>query len=173
MTEIWLPVPGCPLHEVSSQGRVRSYAKPGLATSIRTNPKILKPGTANKGYHQYRLRRDDGSFYHVRVNNLVLRVFLGPPEEGQEACHNNGDRTDNRLENLRWDTHQGNMNDVVTHGTIPRVYGEAHPLSKITQSTAVQIRRLYSTGNLTYKELGNMHNISKSLVGMIIRGEVY
>lgn len=33
------------------------------------------------------------------------------------ACHNNGDCTDNRLLNLRWDTVSANHLDKVIHGT--------------------------------------------------------
>jgi len=51
------------------------------------------------------------------VHRLVLLAFWGQPLPGEEACHNNGDRTDNRLENLRWDRHGSNMDDAVAHGT--------------------------------------------------------
>lgn len=47
---------------------------------------------------------------------------MGPCPDGMEACHNNGDQLDNRIENLRWDTHSANIYDQVAHGNIrPRV----------------------------------------------------
>jgi len=34
-----------------------------------------------------------------------------------EGCHNNGDKDNNRLSNLRWDTPSSNSLDLVRHGT--------------------------------------------------------
>ena len=50
------------------------------------------------------------------IHRLVLEAFVGPCPEGMETCHNNGVRTDNRLENLRWDTSSANNDDIVKHG---------------------------------------------------------
>jgi hypothetical protein len=51
------------------------------------------------------------------VHRLVIESFFGPCPPGREACHNNGDHTDNRLSNLRWDTHANNVLDQFRHGT--------------------------------------------------------
>ncbi|WP_423203306.1 HNH endonuclease signature motif containing protein [Mycobacterium intracellulare] len=53
------------------------------------------------------------------VHHLVLETFVGPRPPGQECRHLNGDRTDNRLCNLRWGTHSENQFDQVAHGTHP------------------------------------------------------
>lgn len=34
-----------------------------------------------------------------------------------ECCHNDGNPSNNIVENLRWDTHSGNMMDRTLHGT--------------------------------------------------------
>jgi hypothetical protein len=51
------------------------------------------------------------------VHQLVLEAFVGPRPRGMESCHNNGNQTDNRLVNLRWDTKSENNLDRVRHGT--------------------------------------------------------
>lgn len=49
------------------------------------------------------------------VHRLILEAFVGPCPEGMEACHNDGDRGNNRLNNLRWDTRSANMADRFRH----------------------------------------------------------
>lgn len=102
MSEQWLPVPGSPGYEVSDQGRVRGPSG------------ILHQGRMKVGY----LRVSLGSRSARKpVHTLVLTAFVGPRPTGMEACHNNGDHTDNRLVNLRWDTRRENQRDRVRHGT--------------------------------------------------------
>lgn len=51
------------------------------------------------------------------VHRLVLEAFVGPCPFGMEGCHGDGDPFNNKLDNLRWDTHQANMHDGIRHGT--------------------------------------------------------
>ena len=104
--EVWKPVIGFDGYEVSDLGRVRSF-------KCRTTPgRILSPGW--KGTARYKavcLFGEDFKRYE-KVHHLVLCAFIGPCPEGMEGCHNNGIHTDNKLSNLRWDTHTANMRDV-------------------------------------------------------------
>ena len=51
------------------------------------------------------------------VHSLVAESFIGPRPEGMEVCHNDGDPTNNHLDNLRYGTSSGNELDKVRHGT--------------------------------------------------------
>ena len=68
-----------------------------------------------KGYYRVRFARD-GKMINASVHRVVLEAFVGPCPEGHEACHNNGNPSDNRLENLRWDTKSANALDRVRDG---------------------------------------------------------
>lgn len=106
---IWLPVTETgfqSLYEVSNLGEVRS-AK---------TKRVLKPGTQKSGHLNVFLC-NNGKRKKRYVHRLVLLAFVGPPLEGQEALHIDGDATNNQLENLRWGTRQENALDLVTHGT--------------------------------------------------------
>ncbi len=52
------------------------------------------------------------------VHVLVLTAFRGHCPAGMEGCHNDGDPKNNRLSNLRWDTHSANQKDGFRHGTM-------------------------------------------------------
>lgn len=106
MTE-WRPVVGFPAYEVSDDGQVRRIS------DLLAIPRH----TANKSGHlRVSLKETTGAYRQRYIHRLVLESFVGACPEGLEACHNDGDGTNNRLDNLRWDTHSSNMYDKVKHG---------------------------------------------------------
>jgi hypothetical protein len=117
--ERWLPIPCFEgSYDVSDLGRVRSVAR---VVQRRTSPqrwpeRILSSPLDGDGRPCVGLRLN-GKLYSRRVHSLVLLAFVGPRPPGMECCHRNGDRTDNRLLNLRWGTASSNSFDKVRHGT--------------------------------------------------------
>lgn len=105
-------------YEVSNLGNVRSSERVIQASNrllhYKTRP--LRVNEDSRGYLQVCLC-DHGRRTTVLVHRLVAMSFLGYPPEGTEVCHNNGDRQDNRVENLRWDTRSSNTIDKLKHGT--------------------------------------------------------
>ena len=121
--EHWAWIPGFDgRYQVSDAGNVRSVSRYVITGHGKTwKPgRILKPHLSHKNrpgvdYLQVWLCRDG---YEVRqkIHRLVLLAFRGEPPAGTEACHNDGDRFNNRLSNLRWDTHDANVQDRVRSG---------------------------------------------------------
>lgn len=114
--ETWLPIPGHEgTHEVSSLGRVRSLDRVDPTGRFRRGrllvARAFKSGHLMVVLHTNGVRRD------ALVHRLVLEAFIGRAPEGTEGCHWNDDPTDNRLENLRWDTRSANQLDSVRNGT--------------------------------------------------------
>ena len=112
-TERWLPVIGYQgAYEVSDQGRVRSLDR-RIPYSDGRKPRlqrgrILRPGDTGTGLLVHLGR---GMQNQKAVHRLVLEAFVGPCPPGMEGCHWNDNHHDNRLENLRWDTHGANELD--------------------------------------------------------------
>lgn len=115
--EEWRPVIGWEsTHMASSLGRVRSVSRPVSGPRKRVEGRVLSPSRHRRGHHRYQLHAD-GRVGYVQAHRAVLEAFVGPCPSGMEACHNNGDPSDNRLVNLRWDTRSNNTLDAVRHGT--------------------------------------------------------
>lgn len=107
MKEEWKDIKGHDgLYQVSNTGKVKS---------LRSG-KILKAYSVECGHQRINLgRRERGLWVH----RLVLEAFVGSCPPGMECCHNNGDPSDNRLDNLRWDTKKSNRQDRNKHGKDP------------------------------------------------------
>lgn len=108
----WVPAPGYEgIYEVSNDGRVRR-SRAGRGTRAGH---VLSGRPTKNGYIQVFLRKD-GVSKNESVHRLVLSAFIGPAPEGTEACHNDGNPSNNHISNLRWDTHLANQSDILRHG---------------------------------------------------------
>lgn len=116
--ERWAPIPGH-AHEASDHGRVRSPARTTTDSIGRTSQfraRVLIGRLNAYGYRVVSLGKK-GHSGNFMVHRLVLEAFVGPCPEGMETRHLNGDRVDNRLENLTWGTPFENAMDRQLHGT--------------------------------------------------------
>lgn len=158
--EEWRQIPGFGGHyEASSLGRIR--VKDRIVTKRHKTGKPMQqfyPGRllslvkADKwGHLGVKLCVGDRAST-VAVHRMVLLAFVGPCPEGMEACHNNGIASDNRLENLRWDTHHSNNQDRRAHGTYAK--GEQHPMAKLTPEQVQGIRSGAITKAQALRDLG-------------------
>ncbi len=109
-----------------------------------------------------------GFRFHFLVHRLILLTFIGPCPEGLEACHDNGIPDDNRLENLRYDTHRSNIHDKFKHGTVHR--GEQIVQSKLTEIEVVRIKRLSELG-VPGSVLAEAFGVQRPQICRILKGE--
>lgn len=98
-------------------GRVRSVDRVVVTSKGRRQyPSRILTGHLSLGYWRVGLTRNGKSVKKL-VHRLVLEAFTGPCPDGMEGCHNDGDRANSRLVNLRWDDRSGNNLDKREHGT--------------------------------------------------------
>lgn len=109
--EEWREIEGFPRYQVSNYGRVKSFTNPN-------KPKILRPHQLKSGYLMVHLAKGEewGSCQTecVRIHKLVADAFIPNPLNRCHIRHINQDRTDNRVENLRWTTPEESANDPIT-----------------------------------------------------------
>lgn len=130
----------------------------------------LKAGRDSTGRFTVSLVKGGSRRTH-RVYVLLLAAFVGPRPPGMWCCHNNGDCTDDRLENLRYDTPKGNMQDKILHGTDCR--GSKHVKSILTDSCVFAIRSLLAEGRKTQVEIAKAYGVDQSLIPRIKSREVW
>lgn len=168
--EEWRDVPGWEgFYQVSDQGRVRSvdrvtnsvdrFRRPCLR---RQRGKVLKPGVAKNGYEVVSFTRPDGERLYAYVHRLVTAAFLGPCPVGKEVCHEDGVKTNNRVNNLRYGSRSANALDRHIHGTMNPAHGEKHFYAKLDEEKVRWIRANH--GALTLREMAERLAVSHSTV---------
>lgn len=177
--ENWKQIPIAPLYEVSNLGRVRSVTRQFERKSRTGNTHTVTWGGRLIGGWIKRIRgrpvcvmvslRHDGNTILCRVHRLVLEAFVGPCPAGMEGCHNDGNPSNNCVENLRWDTHQANVDDMVSHKTKvdpPKHFGERHPNARLSDSQVEAIRAT-KRGRGVRAKLARQHGVSATSISRI------
>ena len=182
MKEEWKDIPNwegkC---QISNYGRVKTFNYRNCKGRIE-----ISYGTLRNGYYRFKT---------YSINRLVAIEFNLPiPEELKhipivqlEVDHIDGNKTNNRLDNLRWVDHYANMRNPITRqrlsnakkGEKNNFYGKHHteevkrkiskanslPVLQIDKNTN-EIIREWSSARKVEQELGYSHsNISKCCSG--------
>lgn len=157
MAEEWRPLDWIAngVFEVSSLGRVR-HRKTKRIRALRPRSGYWRIGLKRKVYAAHR---------------LVAMAFIPNPDGKPSINHINGDKRDNRVENLEWCTHLENMQHASRGGRMVAMKGEENPASKLTGRDVVAIRRMYATSGKTQKQIGQMFGVSQRMVCLITRRE--
>jgi hypothetical protein len=128
--DIRKPIPGFSNYSISSSGVL--WSKRGR----------LHPGVAATGYLVSTLRGDDGKRYNKTIHRLVVAAWA-PNEVGQCVNHRNGDKTDNRIENLEVTTYQANNVHALRVLKVRRAKGVECHACKLTEGDIMRIRFLW------------------------------
>lgn len=86
---MWKTIDKKPNYEVNVLGQVRN----------KKTGRVLKQSKRKDGYCQVMLGRKTVPLY---IHRLVAETFIPNPKNMSQVDHINGDKSDNRLENLRW-----------------------------------------------------------------------
>lgn len=166
--EKWRDIPGLEgRHQASSHGRIR-WVGPIIG---RTYPfKIVKGVKNPDGYLQVRPYPlpDKRS---ARVHQLVALAFLGPCPPGLEVNHLDGDRANNRPENLEYVSHADNVRHAWVLGNVDR-RGEANGRARLTADQARLIRQQHAEGR-PRTELAAAFGITAGQVNRIASGAAW
>lgn len=160
--EIWKPIPSFPGYEASSLGRVKSLDRYITTVDGRRRPmrgRILKPWTMKFGYPMVYCQ---GTSRYV--HSMVLEAFRGNRPLSHQACHNDGNRRNCHLDNLRWDTIINNSQDKKKHGTW---YGVGK--TSLNAIQVAEVKRMLNFG-ISPQDIAKLFHVTRSCIGHIKAG---
>lgn len=162
-------IEGFPGYSVTSDGRVFCHHN----TRRRPcPPREIKGTITRKGYVRVMLQSAPGEHGMKLVHDLVLTAFVGPRPDGMEACHWDGDKRNNRVENLRWDTSKNNAADNIRLGTKPSRVGSSNPNARLDEATVAEIRRAIAKG-MDDRSIIDYFNLTKNQYFLIKHGRTW
>lgn len=144
MTEIWKDIQGYEgKYQVSNLGNVRSLDRTeqsNVGERVRYGKTLSLRD--NKGYKTVVLCKEGNqkSFY---VHRLVAEAFIPNKNNKPDVNHIDGNKANNRFENLEWCTESENLKHSFELGLSKAKNGEEHPLAILTEKDVIEIRNRY------------------------------
>lgn len=110
--EEWLPIKGFEgLYSVSNMGRVMTLKRKNGRGSVREDS-VKTMRITKAGYVWVTLSKDDRNTY-PSVHRLVAEAWIPNPESKEQVNHKDGNKENNRVENLEWVSRQENIKHAV------------------------------------------------------------
>jgi len=174
MKEIWKDIPEYEqLYKVSNLGNIKSL----IGRYKKDKEFILKNIKNKNGYLQVNLCKNKIKKIYT-VHSLVLKSFCGKKPYGMETRHLDGNRHNNKLDNLKWGTKSENQLDKKSHGTFtlpPKndTKGSKNGYAKLNENQVKIIKKLLNYGILNQMQIAEIFKISNHTICSINKGKIW
>lgn len=174
--EIWKDIPDFEgIYQASNLGNIRSLDrtyKDKIGKQYNRKGVLLKPNTDKGGYLYVGLcPPNKEKIKTVKIHRLVALTFCSGYEQGLEVNHINGNRSDNRAENLEWVTRAYNNRDRYNRG-YKNPTGEKSISAKLKEEYIDIIFSLYNSG-VNQTIIAKAFKVSQATISHLITNKTY
>jgi hypothetical protein len=160
-------------YQISNLGRVKSLSRTIINVKgfvHKRKERILRNYSVSKGYLAVDLAI--GKKRHCpKVHRLVALEFIPNPNNYPQVNHIDGDKTNNKVNNLEWCTCKYNINHAHKNKLTNPAKGTSHGRCVLTEEQVLNIIREYKTGDIFQYQLADKYNISQGQVYNIVSGK--
>ena len=136
--------------------------------------KFLSYQKDKDGYAKVQMISTDGKRHRYSVHRLILENFNPVTNMDKlQVNHIDGNKYNNKLENLEWVTCKQNINHAKKLGLRAKQYGEYNPGSKLTEKEVLEIIDLLQSGKYTGVEISRKFGLSDDYANSIRRKELW
>jgi len=164
MKEIWKAVKDYEgIYEISNIGRIRGLDRFIVYKDGRLFKKrqeYLSPTISTKGYYYVNLSHQ-GKVKSFRIHQLVISHFVSKPFNKPQTNHKDGNKLNNKAQNLEWVTNSENQIHAVKLGI------------RNTKLSVNKAKFIRENTMLTRKELANIFNVDITLIGLVLRNKIW
>lgn len=128
--------------------------------------KRIKQNLCKNGYMRVTLVSDDGKKKTFLSHRLVAEEYIDNVESKPCVNHIDGNKTNNDVSNLEWVTHSENTNHAYENNLLSGRKGQLHPLSKLTEETAMMLC-LDTLKGYSLKELSEIYGVTPKYISLI------
>lgn len=138
-------------YEISNYGNIKN----------KTTRHILKPQIKSGGYAYIGLRID-GTKKHYSLHRLVVKYFVSGEKEYFEVNHIDGNKLNNRFDNLEWISHKENMKHAHDSGL-------NNKFTRNSKLTETQVLEIFNSRSLKGAvQLAKEYNVNVTTIRDII-----
>ena len=173
--EVWRYIPGWDnVYMVSNLGRVKSLDryiyqknKHGGITKRLLKGRVLRPClNKNRGY-VYVTLQIQGQKENAKLHRLVCKSFYLNPHLKPDVNHIDGDKLNNRADNLEWVTREENMQHALANGLTTCRYN-----AKLSENEVLKIRDYYENG-MSLGAITNLFDVTKATICRVVNNKVW
>lgn len=185
-SEVWKDIKGYEgVYQVSNYGNLRSLTrtiddKNGKIKIIKG--KSLKASTTSYGYKSV-VFRNGLNKENLRVHRLVAQAFIENKDNKPYVNHLDGNKANNRVDNLEWCTNSENMKHAFGTGlkepSNPNknglTQGSKHHKSKLTEKDVIFIgsNSKANGGFMKNTELAEKFGVTKVTIGYVVNNKIW
>lgn len=147
--EVWLPCPNIPDLQVSDKGRFVRISSESLITGFITTGGYLTLDVSGVG--------------RFTAHRLIAQAFIPNPENKPEVNHKDGNKLNNRVDNLEWVTPVENMRHAITTGLKTFKSGQDHHRTALTTAEIEACVKLHDDGK-SYREISSKFGVDRKTV---------